>query len=48
MPWLAAPMMVVLARTVVAASDARSLNWSLKGTARLLMLYGVLLAGSLL
>ena len=47
LPWLVLPLMVMLARTVLERSDAPSLNRALKRTARLLLLYSALFAGSL-
>ncbi|MDI6771514.1 MAG: 1,4-dihydroxy-2-naphthoate polyprenyltransferase [bacterium] len=48
LPWLAAPTMVGLARTVLRHEDAATLIGALKRTARLLLIYGALLAVSLL
>jgi len=48
LPWLAAPTMVGLVRTVLRHDAAAALVEALKRTARLLLVYGALLAASLL
>jgi 1,4-dihydroxy-2-naphthoate octaprenyltransferase len=48
LPWLTLPMMVALAHTVRPGADAAALNRALKGTARLHLIFALLLAASLL
>ncbi len=48
LPWLTLPMMVALARTVRPGADAAALNRALRGTARLHLIFALLLATSLL
>ncbi len=48
LPWLSAPLVVILAATVYRRDDAAALVWVLKRTARLALLYGALLALALL
>lgn len=48
LPWLTLPMMAALARTVGPGADAAALNRALKGTARLHLIFALLLAASLL
>ena len=48
LPWLTLPLMVALARTVRPGADAAALNRALKGTARLHLIFALLLAASLL
>ncbi|MDQ7841500.1 MAG: 1,4-dihydroxy-2-naphthoate polyprenyltransferase [bacterium] len=48
LPWLAAPTMMGLVSTVLRHEDAAALVEALKRTARLLLIYGALLATSLL
>lgn len=48
LPWLTLPTMVGLARVVLSRDDAASLVGALKRTARLLLIYAVLLAASLI
>ncbi len=48
LPWLTLPTMVGLVRVVLRHDDAASLVGALKRTARLLLVYGALLAASLL
>ncbi|MGQ0568069.1 MAG: 1,4-dihydroxy-2-naphthoate polyprenyltransferase [Armatimonadota bacterium] len=47
LPWLTAPLMWMLARTIRERSDAPSLNRALRRTARLLLIYSALFAISL-
>jgi 1,4-dihydroxy-2-naphthoate octaprenyltransferase len=47
LPWIAAPMMVALIRTALGERDAAGLNRLLRQTARLHLVFGVLLAASL-
>lgn len=44
LPWLTAPLAVRLARTLVRAGDGRTFNATLAGTARLSLLFSLLLA----
>jgi 1,4-dihydroxy-2-naphthoate octaprenyltransferase len=48
LPWLSAPLAVMLALTIFRRADAPSLVWALKRTARLLLLFGALMALALL
>ncbi len=48
LPWLTLPIALFLAGVVLAGADGRKLNAVLKGTAQLHLLFGALLAGSLL
>ncbi len=47
LPWLALPMIAVLIRTALRERDAAGLNWLLRRTAQLHLLFGVLLAASI-
>jgi 1,4-dihydroxy-2-naphthoate octaprenyltransferase len=48
LPWLSAPVVAMLIATVYRRDDADALVWALKRTARLVLLYGALLALALL
>lgn len=48
LPWLLAPMMAGLGRTVMREAEAPALIWALKRTALVLLVYGALLASALL